>query len=476
MSFSQFLSILRARWKFSLGVLLGVILLALVVSLSLSKKYTATASIVVDIKPDPVSGMLLSSALTPSIIATQIDVIQSDRVAYRVVRNLKLNESPQIREQWMEATDGQGSIEQWLSAVFRKSLDIRPSRESNVINVSYQAPDPKFAATLANAFVAAYLETNIELRVEPARQYTGFFDVRAKEARDSLEKAQSKLSEFQREKGIVANDERLDVESARLNELSSQLVGLQAVASESGSRNAAARGSADRLQEVLQNPVVAGLKADQARTEARLQELQARLGDNHPQVQESKANIAELKRRIESETSKVTGSVSVNASINQQRLAELRGSLEAQRNKVLQMKAVRDEGSVLLRDVENAQRSYDLIMQRFNQMSLESQATQSNVSVLTPADAPTQPTSPNLVLNMALGVFVGTLLAVAVVIVMELLDRRVRGVEDLVQSVGLPIIGVVPGPTAKRLFGRMTKANLLQQRLVAQLPASNRGN
>lgn len=475
MSFAQFLSILRARWKLAVGVFAGVLLLALIASLVMPKKYSATASVVVDVKPDPLSGMLMSGAMTPGIIATQIDVLQSDRVAYRVVRNLKLNENPQLREQWMEATEGKGSIEQWLSQVFRKNLDIRPSRESNVINVSYEAPDPRFAATLANAFVQAYLDTAIELRVEPARQYSSFFDVRAKEAREVLEKAQSRLSEFQRQKGIVANDERLDVENARLNELSTQLVALQAVASESGSRNAAARGSADRLPEVLQNPVVANLKADMARTEARLQELQARLGDSHPQVQEAKANIAELRRRIEAETVKVTGSVGVNASINQQRVAELRAALEAQRSKVLQMKDVRDEGSVLLREVENAQRSYDLIMQRLNQMTLESQATQSNVSVLTPADTPTAHTSPNVVRNMMLGVFAGTLLGVAVAIVRELMDRRVRSVEDVVQAVGLPIIGIVPGSSAKRLMGRMTGANLLQQRLAAQVPAGKQG-
>jgi uncharacterized protein involved in exopolysaccharide biosynthesis len=103
--------------------------------------------------------------MNPSVVATQIDVIQSDRVAFKVVRNLRLTENAQIREQWQQATDGAGSIEQWLSTVFQKSLDVRPSRESNVITVTYKAADPKFAAALANAFVQAYLETNIEMRV-----------------------------------------------------------------------------------------------------------------------------------------------------------------------------------------------------------------------------------------------------------------------------------------------------------------------
>jgi succinoglycan biosynthesis transport protein ExoP len=192
MSFTQFLSILRARWMISLAVFVTLVTATLVVSLMLPKKYTAVASIVVDAKPDPLSAGLYSGGLNASIIATQMDVINSDRVAYKVVRNLKLTENAAIREQWLAASNGEGSIEQWLSDVFQKSLEVKPSRESNVISVAYKAADPRFAAGLANAFVQAYLETNLELRVEPAKQFSSFFESRAKESRDAVEKAQAR--------------------------------------------------------------------------------------------------------------------------------------------------------------------------------------------------------------------------------------------------------------------------------------------
>ncbi|MDG0853993.1 chain length determinant protein EpsF [Roseateles puraquae] len=470
MNFVQFLAILRARYKLALGVFGVIVLVALVLSLVWPKSYTASASVVIDAsKPDPLAAVLYPGGMNPSVIATQIDVIQSDRVAFKVVRNLKLTENPQIREQWQDATKGEGSIEQWLGTVFQRALDVKPSRESNVVTVTYKAADPKFAAALANAFVQAYLETNIEMKVEPARLYSSFFDQRAKEARDVLEKAQSRLSEFQKEKGIIATDERLDVENARLTELSSQYVGLQSLASDSVSRQAAARGNgADRMQEVLNNPLIAGLKADQARLEAKLQELTAKLGDKNPQVIETRANLAELKTRIDSETVKVGSSLGIANSINQQRAGEIKAQLEAQRAKVLQMKAVRDDGAVLVRDVENAQRTYDQVMTRLNQSTMESLATQSNVSVLSQAVAPITPTSPRLTLNMAVAVFAGTLLAVALVIAMEMLDRRVRSAEDVAQAVALPVLGVLPSPTARRLFGKATSANLMQQRLLGQ--------
>lgn len=470
MNFVQFLAILRARFKTALVVFVGIVVLALAVTLVWPKSYTAAASVVVDsTKPDPLAAVLYAGGVNPSLIATQIDVIQSDRVAFKVVRNLKLAENPQIRAQWLDATQGQGNIEQWLGTVFQRALDVKPSRESNVVTVTYKAADPKFAAALANAFVQAYLETNIEMRVEPAKLYSSFFDQRSKEAREVLETAQTKLSEFQKEKGIIATDERLDVENSRLSELSSQYVGLQSLASDSGSRQAAARGAgADRMQEVLSNPLIAGLKADQARLEAKLQELTAKLGDKNPQVVEARANLAELKTRIESETAKVTSSLGIANHINQQRAGEIKAQLEAQRAKVLQMKAVRDDGALLVRDVENAQRTYDQVQQRLNQATMESMATQSNVTLLSPAVPPVDPTSPKLILNMAVAVFAGTLLAVALIVAMEMLDRRVRSVDDVAQAVALPVLGVLPGANARRLFGRTAKANLMQQRLLGQ--------
>jgi chain length determinant protein EpsF len=298
---------------------------------------------------------------------------------------------------------------------------------------------------MANAFVQAYLDTSLELRVVPARQYAAFFDVRSKEAREALETAQSKLSNFQRENKLVANDERLDIETTRLNELSSQLVALQAVATDSASRQVQASGSsAEKLQEVLNNPVINGLKADISRTDARLQEVSSRLGDNHPQVIELRANLSELRRKLESETRRVTGGVVVSADINRRRESELRGSLETQRAKVLRLKAVRDEAAVLQRDVENAQRALDAITQRLTQTNIESQTTSSNVYMLAQASPPMNHSSPNVLRNALVATLGGTMLGLALCLLWELLDRRVRTVEDAIALAGLPVLAVMP--------------------------------
>ena len=472
MTFGQFLSILRARKWAALLVFALVVATTVAVSLLLPKQYQADASVVIDVKPDPVAAMAFPTMAMPSFMATQVDILISDRVALKVIRDLKLLDNAALREQWLTEGEGKGTIEQWLITLLQKNLDVKPSRESNVIQISYKSPDPRFAAGLANAFAQAYIATTLELRVDPAKQFTSFFSVQSKESRDALERAQSRVSAFQQAKGIIATDERLDVENARLNELSSQLVQMQAIASESASRQAQAQGEqSDRIQEVLQNPLISSLKADLSRNEVRLQELNSKFGVNHPQVVEAKAISAELRNRIDGETRRVTGGVSVSSNINKQREAQVKRELESQRAKVLRMKAVRDEGQVLVREVESAQRTYDNLMARLNQTALESQSTQSYANMLTSAQPPAEHSSPKLLLNTLLAIFLGTLLAVGVALLLELSDRRVRAPEDVIAALGLPVLGVLPKPTAKR-FSAGRHALLMQQRVIG-LPAPN---
>lgn len=468
MSFGQFLSILRARWWVALLVLGLAVAATLVVSLLMPKQYTASASVVVDFKPDPISAAVYGGMPSPAVMATQVDIIGSERVALRVVRANRLAENPQIRQQWQDETGGEGTVEQWLIGLFRNSLDVQPSRESSVIRIGYKGTDPRFAAGMANAFAQAYIDTSLELRVNPARQYSGFFDKQVKDARDALEQAQTKVSGFQKDNGIIASDERLDVENARLNELSSQLVVLQAVASESRSRQVQAGTAAERTQEVLSSPVIIQLKTEQSRAEAKLKELGERYGDRHPQVVETRALIGELNNRMEAEMRRVTGGTRVTATINDQRVAEVRAALDAQRAKVLRMKAVRDEGLVLQRDLENAQRNYDAVQARLAQTNLESQTTQSNVNVLTQAVPPLEPSSPNLVLNLALAIVLGSVVAIGTALLLEMMDRRVRSIDDVITALELPVIGVLPKAGARSWGGKVLPSSM-QQRLMAPL-------
>jgi chain length determinant protein EpsF len=422
----------------------------LVVSLLLPKRYTATATVVVDFKGiDPISGGLLPMLSMSGYLATQVDIIQSHSVARGAVDLLKLADSPAAKELYLEATEGKGRIRDWLADFLIKHLKVEPSRESSVINIGYSDSDPRFSAAVANAIVQSYINTTLELKVAPARQMNTFFNEQIRVLKDNAEQAQANLSAYQREKGIIANDERIDVENSRLNELSTQLVAAQAQTYDSLSRQRqvedfVAKGRIpDTLPDVLSNPVIQSLKASLAQLEAKQNELSSKVGRNHPSYQSVVAEIDGAKRKLIVEMKTISSTLGNSASLAQKREDQIKTSLDAQRAKVLEMKKARDDLTMLVREAENAQRVYDAATGRMTQTRLESQTTQTNIMVINEAIEPIEPSFPKLLLNTTLAVFLGTLLAVGFALLREMLDPVVRSQHDLAETLQLPVLGIL---------------------------------
>jgi polysaccharide biosynthesis transport protein len=455
MTLHQFLLILQARWRIALFIPLVAILAALAVSLMLPKKYTAQTAVLVDIRsPDPVAGVAVSGIVPPSYMATQVDIIAGDRVAQRVVKALRMDESPVAKEQWMSATQGRGTVEAWLVESLQSNLDVRPSRESNVINITYKGNTADSAAEIANAFAQAYLDVNLALKTEPARLYAVWFEEQTKASRVKLEDAQARLSNFQQKAGIVSSDERTDYETTKLGELSSQLTAVQGETTDSQSKRA---GRGDTVAEVMQSPLINSLKTDVAKLESKVQEMSVNLGANHPMRQSAESELASLKSRLASETARISASIETTYRVGKDRERELQGAVSAQKARVLALNKERDELNVYRRDVEAAQRAYENVSQSASQTRLQSLTNQTNAVRMNTAVAPLMPSSPKLLVNLLIAAFGGTLLGVAFTLLLELSNRRVRSAEDLVQMLDLPVL-----------------ASISSSRTIDQLPGSPR--
>ncbi|HTH94018.1 MAG TPA: chain length determinant protein EpsF [Rhodocyclaceae bacterium] len=439
MTLEQFFLILIARRKL-VGIIFASILgLALLVTLIMPNQYTATTSVVVDVKsPDPIAGVVLSGMLAPGYMTTQADIIQSERVAQRVVKLLKLDESPNLRKQWESDTDGQGTLVSWIANRLERKLDVKPSRDSNVVSINYAGSDPAMAAQTANAFAQAYIDTTIELRVDPARQYADWFDGQLKQQRDRLEKAQQALSNFQQQHGIVATDNQMDYETQRLNDLSSQLTQVETQGTDSSSKQKAT--NPETLAEVVQNPLINDLKQELAKRESKLQELSATLGVNHPQYQSALADVNESRARLRKEIGVIAASIATSSKVSTARAQDLRAALEQQKAKMLELHKQSAEMSVLQRDVESAQTAFDAVSQRMTQTRLEAQSAQTNVSILTPATQPLKPSRPRVLVNLGVGAFVGMLAGIAAALIIELAQRRIRSAEYLGEVIGVPVL------------------------------------
>jgi len=454
MNFLQYLSILQARRTVILAILGAAVSLAIAASLLLPKSYSATASVLVDVKSsDPTGGAPLGTALLPetlqAYLATQAEVIAGERSTGRAVKLVELEKDPALREAWTAGAAGRVGFEDWLAERVRRSLVVRPLRDRNVIEITYEDPDPKRAAAVANAFARAYLETDLELKVDPARSSAVFFDERSRAVRAKLEQAQAKLSEFQRKRGILVSDEKFDVENTRLAELSSQLTALQGTAVEAESR----RRQVAALSEVTQSPAVQGLRAELAKSEAKLRDVSTQYGPNHPLYQRTEAEVNLLREAVAAETGRAAGSVGASARVARDREAQLRAAYEAQRKRVVEMKVARDEAFLLMRDVENATKEYDALQARLGQTNLESLVKQSNITVLNRATEPLYPSSPKVLLNLVAAIFLGLVAGIATAFALEALDRRIRDARDAGETLRLPVLAVLEPPPGRRLPG-----------------------
>jgi polysaccharide biosynthesis transport protein len=125
---------------------------------------------------------------------------------------------------------------------------------------------------------------------------------------------------------------------------------------------------------------------------------------------------------------------------------------------VLELNKQRDQISVLQRDVEAAQRDFEAVSQRSAHTRLESLAVQTNIAVLNPAAIPIEHSRPRILLNLLVSIFLGTLLALGIAVILELMNRRVRSEEDLL-VIEVPVLAAIS--TAGTRSASATKKNRL---------------
>ena len=459
MTFKQFLQILNARRLALAAVFFTIVITALILSLVLPKQYTAEAVIAIDtVKIDPISNMPMSGQLVPSYLATQVDILASHQTALKVVELLKLDSFAEAREQFEDEAKGKGDIRDWLADNLLKNLDVKPSRESNAISLQYTSPDPAFASTLANTFVEAYKQVIIEIRASSAQQNSIFFQQQMTSLQQKLEAAQKKLADYQQSQGIVATDERMDIETQKLAEISSQLVNAQAQRIDAVSRQQQGK---DVAPDVLNNPLIQQLKGQLAQQEANFKQLAAKEGPNHPQYKQAQAELSATKAQLSALINQYSKGLTNTAENAQQRLDNLQQALIEQKGKVLALKAQRAELDILQRGVDNAQRIYDLAMQKLAESAMESSSDATNVAVLKAAPEPIKHSKPKLLINLILASFLGSLVGVSFALLLELQDRRIRTAADIEQLLKVPMLADLSGEnSSKAIFKNRGRRSL----------------
>lgn len=433
---------LRARWRIIAAITAAILLAVGLWSLTSSRVYQASATLLIDAaQQDPVETD--GSPPAASSLGTQADILRSSVVAERVIEKLKLDQDPKLRRQY-ESADRELSFREWLAGRLTNAsaLEVTFAKSTNVLTLTYKSGDPQYASRMANAFAQAFVEVQLELKTDPAKVYSRWFENQIRDYRQRLETAQARLTAFQQQQGLVGA-QKIDVEMARLSELSAQVTQAQAELAQASARAGSSVGSSSEAQ---MGALVQTLDGQIAAKSAEVQQMRQSYGPNHPALVAAVSELSELRARRGQAVGTAVSAVRANAQAAGARVGEIQSLLNAQRQRVLTLSGVQDRMAVYQRDVDAAQKAYDAVTDRLNQVRLVSEVPQTNVALLDRAVTPTLPSSPNIPQRMVLGLIVGLLLGVSVVLAKEWFSPRVRSVEGLATGTLVPVLADLKEP------------------------------
>lgn len=467
--------ILKARVRTVALVTALTLAAAGIASVAVPKTYTASTSLILNYKgANHVTGngtpALVSSGYFLTYVATQIDIIKSPTLALRVVKRLNLTSAPEYRAKYAsEATADRSAhgLSEWIANKLLGKIDIKPSHDSSVITLSFSAPDRAVAAATANAFADEYRNMSIEIEAKPAMMAAGYLYTQLEGARRAMEASLSAMALFQEETGIVSQESSTDVETARLSELSTQLVGVQSQLMEAQSKTIqVTHGSAAETPDIANNALIQSLKSDLSKAQTKLSSVTEIVTPEHPNAAAAKAEVVAISDELARQTLLMKASLSANTAILAKREAVLRGALAQQRQKVLSLNQKRTQLTLMAKEVDNRTRIYDALSQRLAQTSIQSQAHQPDVAILSPATAPLLPSNPRKLVVLAVGGLAGLLVGACGAFLQEFFDRRIRSTDDLIRITCTPIIvelgnitpTAIAGPEKFRLLTGATLA------------------
>lgn len=450
MNLSQYLGILRARKKLILAVHAGIVVTVLGVSLALPEQFTAETVLALDTKAsDPVTGQPVQAYLVPGYMESQMDILGSQNTLLYVVDSLGLAKSDEAVKAFQNDTNGKGSLRIWLADRMAKKMDIKPSKEGSTVSISFTSPDPRFSAAVANAITQGYVHTLSSMRTSAAQQKNEFFQQQLKVLQGNLEQAQHELANYLNEKGIVAADEKLDVEMQRLNDISTQLVQVQSAAMDAQSRT---RG-AEKAPDVLNNPLIQQVKNQLTVDEGKFRELATKVGPEHPHYKEAQAQVESDRRQLQALTTEYASGLSGSAGNAENRAKALRMAMEEQKKKILELKQQRSLATVLQRKVDGLQKAYDAAQDRYTTTAMESRSLTENVGVVKQATEPTKASQPRIALNVLAALVLGGFIALCTALLVEIFDRRVRCARDIETMLDIPVLAEIkPTSTRKKHF------------------------
>jgi polysaccharide biosynthesis transport protein len=427
MNIFQFLRILWAYRLIVLGFSAVAFIGAVAFVQIVSPRYEGQSRVMLDIvKPDPVTGQVISSPFVRAYTKTQIELVKDYQVAGRVVDNLGWATNPGVQA-WYKNQKKEGDttdFRQWAARQIVEGTEARLIEGSNILEIVYSSASPQRAAEVSEALRKAYVDLALQSRQEAAKRNAEWYETQAEKAKGLLLQSEETKANFERQTGIVLQDGQVDLESARLAALAGQ--GATPILSPAG------QGSTPSESQLTQ-------------LEGELAQASKTLGPNHPMLQDMRRRRELLTAQVARERN--AGGAAAAAAASAARASS--GMLEAQKAKVMAQREQVERLRLMQADVNLRRDQYNQAATRAAQLRQEAEVASTGVTPLGAAVTPQAPVFPQKGLIVGMAVPVGAILGLMLGLLMELIGRRVRGPEDVALAVNAPVLGVIQSDRLK---------------------------
>lgn len=435
MSISQFIRIL---WAYRLLIVVSTVICtaAGIATVQLVQpRYVAQSRVMLDvIKPDPVTGQVMATAFLRAYTKTQIELVKDLLIAKRAVADLGWEKDPIFQKAYRERSRSQQNLDftRWAAESIMRGADAKMIEASNVLEISFKSSSAERAKLVSDSLRKAYIDTTLQSRRDAAGRNADWYENQAKKTKAILFEAELEKAAYERENGILLQEDKVDIDSARLAALATQ-GGVPMM-------TPAITGSPPSAAELAQ---VESTLADAART----------LGPNHPQLLALRSRRESLRKQVEQERN--TSSVNAGAAMNAARAAT--GLLDAQKDKVLSQRSKVERLRLMQDEIDLRREQYSKAVARAADLRQESEIAEAGVIPLGNANTPRTPEFPKKGLMIGSSIVGGVGLGILVGLLLELFGRRIRSGDDLKSAIDAPLLAVIRSHSNASRAGRVAQ-------------------
>ena len=332
---------------------------------------------------------------------------------------------------------------------FQSQLLIEPVRLSQLVKVSFNSPDRKLAAAIANEVATAYIDADMDARYAITQQAHGWLNDRLATLRTNLIASEKALQSYRERKGLI--DRQTGSQGGvgkQLEELSLRLVEARVRRSQAEQAYKQVRGNNGKsmasVPAVLANPLVSRAREIRIDGQRRLADISQRLGTAHPQYLAARAELRSAEAAEDQAIESVTQSISreyesaraVETQL-EQALAKSRGEVQTENRDEFELASYE-------REVDTNRKLYDTFYARFKETDGAFDFQSAVARVVDPAVSPAVPVKPAKMPIVLGALMCGLILGVAAALLMHRTDNGLHSVEDAEERLGVPVLAALP--------------------------------